>query len=239
MALTCPVTLTGDRLVYALVDPFTGETRYVGKSTTGLNRPKEHFRPSQWKSARTHKQRWIRKTIKNGKTPIIFILFSTQVIDDEELSAAEVYWINYFRENGSNLTNATLGGEGAPGRQHTEDAKEKISASRRGKPTTLGHKHSEESKKKMSNAKKGRTLTKEHKEKISESLVGNKRALGYKHTEEFKNRKSQMAISEETRRKMSEAQQGRKHSPETRLKMSVAAKKREALKKRKNMENDH
>jgi len=33
----------GEILIYGLRDPRTDEYRYIGKSTSGLNRPKSHF----------------------------------------------------------------------------------------------------------------------------------------------------------------------------------------------------
>ena len=57
--------------------------------------------------------------------------------------------------------------------------------------------------------KKGKHLSEEHRNKIREAMKGNKYALGYKHSEEAKNKISEAnkgkKLSEETRRKMSEA----------------------------------
>jgi hypothetical protein len=37
-------------IIYGLVDPETEELRYIGKSSTGMSRPKKHFYPSTLKN---------------------------------------------------------------------------------------------------------------------------------------------------------------------------------------------
>ena len=116
------------------------------------------------------------------------------------------------RENDEFLTNLTFGGEGSSGFKHSEEAKQKMSESRKGtkhseevkrkmSESRKGTKHSEEAKRKMSEAKKGIQLSEEHKKKISESCKGRQ-------------------LSEETKRKMSKSKKGRKCSEETKRKLS-------------------
>lgn len=33
-------------LIYGLTDPITDELRYIGRSSSGLNRPRQHLAPS-------------------------------------------------------------------------------------------------------------------------------------------------------------------------------------------------
>lgn len=99
-----------------------------------------------------------------------------------------------------------------------------------------GWHHSEEAKNKMRLSKKGKPLTEEWKKKVSISLKGNKRRLGIKHTEETKKRirealkgKSTLwnkgiKLSEEHKQKISKKLKGRNLSEETRKKMSLSKK---------------
>ena len=97
------------------------------------------------------------------------------------------------------------------GRVHTEETKQKISQSHKGKS-----KHTEESKEKLRQFRTGTKQSEETKRKISEAGLGNKRCLGYKHTEETKEKVSKSLIgnkrwssnpnvSEEERKRRSEA----------------------------------
>lgn len=101
-------------------------------------------------------------------------------------------------------------GEKSPsfGRKRTEESRKKMSLAQKGKPKTEEHKAkigeihkgktiSNEQREKLSKALKGVPKSEDHKRKISEASMGNQRWLGRKH-------------SEETRRKMSEAAKNRK-----------------------------
>jgi hypothetical protein len=112
-------------------------------------------------------------------------------------------------ENGYNLTE---GGEGLRAsymrKPHSDDTKEKIRLAQLGRPK------SEEHKQHMKDAK----ATSEAKEHMRLVLIGNQRSAGYHHTDSAKEAIRQSRIE--------------KHPTEkTRLKMSIAAKKRCAAKK--------
>lgn len=94
----------------------------------------------------------------------------------------------------ANLGNKNaLGNKSMLGKKHTDEARERISASRIGKPTFLGKKHTEEAK-----------------EKIAASKIGNKVWLGKTHTEE-------------TKAKIGAASKGRKHDEESLNKIKAAS----------------
>lgn len=92
------------------------------------------------------------------------------------------------------------------------------------KPTfgMLGKKHTEESKKKMSKALKGRIISEETRKKTSETMKRKglipPNTKGRKHTEESLQKMRNKRASEETKRKISEANTGRIASDETRQK---------------------
>ena len=101
------------------------------------------------------------------------------------------------------------------GRVHTEETKQKISQSHKGKS-----KHTEESKEKLRQFRTGMKLSEEHKSKISKGLEGNTNMVGKQ-------------LSEETKKKISEAGKGNKNacgpqkiSEEERKRRSEASKER-------------
>jgi hypothetical protein len=101
------------------------------------------------------------------------------------------------------------------GRVHTEETKNKISQSHKGK-----QKHTEESKEKLRQFRTGMKLSEEHKAKISKGLEGNTIMVGRK-------------LSEDAKKKISEAGMGNKNasknpnvSEEERKKRSEASKER-------------
>ena len=120
------------------------------------------------------------------------ILFND--LTEKEAKWLENYLICYYRTfvgfKDCKGYNMTLGGEGV-----------------------VGWKHTKESKMKMSNVHKGKKHSEEHKRKIGESHKGITTWKGKHHTDETKKRISESNkghyISEETRRKQSEAMKGK------------------------------
>lgn len=163
----------------------------------------------------------------------------------EELNKLEPYYVELYQtfnsEFGLNLK--TGGGVtmfsdetrkklsvSKKGQKHTEEAKAKMRATLKGR---LGKKHTEETKQKLSEALKGKKVSKETRQKLSAAN------LGKKHTEESKKHMSLIkmgvknssfgkARSIETKNKIGRANLGnkvwlgRKHSPESKLKISLA-----------------
>jgi group I intron endonuclease len=114
-------------LIYGLRDPNTKEIRYIGRSCSGLKRPREHYRQNGLSKKKSHCNSWI-KSLK-GKIPKIEVLEYTN--NKDELDALEIKWIAYAKAQGWNLTNHTAGGGGTSNFKHTEEAKRKISAAAR------------------------------------------------------------------------------------------------------------
>lgn len=151
-------------LIYGLMDPRTQRVRYVGKSTTGLTRPKSHQCPSLLARDKTHKGNWIRK-LRVEKLSYVVVVFET-VDDKTRLAAAERHWIHVLREAGQDLTNLTDGGDGPVGRVVTEETRRKISLANTGKK----HPHSAEHRRKIGDATRGRRLSAETRKKISAAM---------------------------------------------------------------------
>jgi hypothetical protein len=123
-------------IVYGLVDPRTLLIRYVGKSGSGLNRPKTHRQPSRV-NAKTHVGAWVRQLVREGLTYVIVTLEELPAGDG--LNDAEIWWIAFGRACGWPLTNLTTGGEGLPGHEVSSETREKISSAQRGRPLAPEH----------------------------------------------------------------------------------------------------
>ena len=115
-------------LIYGLVDPRDGNIRYIGKSCSGLNRPKNHNKPSNLK-ANTHKVHWIKNLLFEGSKPRIVII--EEFDNPEVLDAAEQKWIAHYKSIGADLTNSDNGGVGSLGRKHKDSTKKIMSEKRK------------------------------------------------------------------------------------------------------------
>lgn len=99
--------------VYYLKDPISNEIRYIGVTGKRLeNRLDGHFRKIHRKDRRglTHKSAWISSLVRRGYKPSIHLLQEMPTEDD--VMAAEMYWIEYFKGVGCDLTNSCAGGYG-------------------------------------------------------------------------------------------------------------------------------
>lgn len=149
-------------LIYALIDPITNKVRYIGRSTSGLTRPKSHMCPSMLKATKsnknlTKKQAWIKGLLNKGKKPVIKVL--QYLTSESQLNDTEIYFISQYK----NLTNLTLGGGGMLGNIPWNKGKKDVIKN--------------STRKKMSLAKKGKSpwnkgikMNKEQKEKIKDSF---------------------------------------------------------------------
>lgn len=101
------------------------EIRYVGKSVTGLCRPRAHTEPKRLTADRTYKGNWLRSLSKIGFKPEIVVL--QYITSKPELSDAERWWIAIGKAAlGRRFTNLTDGGEGVLGYKKSEEAIEKF-----------------------------------------------------------------------------------------------------------------
>lgn len=201
--------------IYGLVDPRNRQLRYVGKSMSGMVRPKSHSYPSRM-AENTHKAHWVKSVVASGFKPTIIVLEEFE--SEDGLNEAEQFYIAYFRFLGCPLTNATEGGEGATGHRASEVTRTKMSEKRRGRKFTSEHKAA------LSIALQGHSVSDDVRERLSEIHTGNKYCVGRK-------------LSKASRAKMSESVKrtswirGKKLSEAVRAKMRLAALKREAEKR--------
>lgn len=115
-------------IIYALVDPRDNTIRYIGKSTKGVARLRDHLKPRNL-IKHNHKNNWINLLLVLGFKPNIMIIesFDNKFILNEK----EIFYIKHYKELGHDLTNSTEGGEGTPGYKHKEDTIEVLSQKRK------------------------------------------------------------------------------------------------------------
>lgn len=92
--------------IYKLIDPFTQDIRYIGKTTNITRRLQAHI--TRCKYNKYHSAVWVKSIIDKNSKPIIEVV---EICTNENWQEREVYWINYYR-NIYNLTNILDGGEG-------------------------------------------------------------------------------------------------------------------------------
>ena len=223
-------------IVYLVTNKINGK-QYVGQTVDSLGqRWREHL--SESKSGTTY--RFHRALRKYGEHA-----FSLQALHQcetkEEMDFVEIFYISLLDTKSPSGYNLTCGGDGTLGYRHTEEAKRKQSLTHRGKKRTVesiektaqahrGTRHSEETKRKMSESQKGKVPSEETRRKMSlaklgkkqtpeavakraKALLGHKGTVGFHHTE-----KAKSTISVKLT--------GRTLTPETRARMSIAAKNR-------------
>ena len=202
-------------LIYALVDPGTSEIRYIGKSSTGLKRPREHANPAVLGRDHGYKVNWIRGLLADGLNYEIKVL--EELPSSDVLSDAEIRWIAYGRSEGWPLTNLTDGGEGTNGWTHSQETCERISAKMKCRM------FSDETRQKMSVSQRLRPPPSA--ESIAKTAAFNRgRKKSPESIEKTANGNRGQKRSDEVRAKIRASILGRHASPETRAKMSAAMK---------------
>ena len=228
-------------LIYLLRDPRNCEPRYVGKSVSGIHRPRSHLVNPNPKQAYLYN--WIHSLQAGGLEAEILIV--ERFSKPEYLAEAERYWIKTLREAGYRLTNLTDGGEGRLGLRHPEEAKQKIRETkqkRRAKADIeggiygmYGRSHTLQAKDKIAAASIGRLLSDSTKQRLSQIRKGTAtRGSGWHHSEEIRKQQSERmqgnkrgagaVFSDERRNKISKALTGIVRSEETRRKISESKK---------------
>lgn len=156
---TTPCLLPGHIVhIYALVDPFTHEVRYIGKSRCPERRLASHCNDR----SSTYRTNWIRQVLARGHRPRLMILDSFPEWMDWQ--GAERAWIAWGLLRGWNLTNCTSGGDGVP--DLPAEIRARISA------TWKGRKHRPESLAKIGAASRTRRHTPEWREYMRQAMAG-------------------------------------------------------------------
>ena len=135
-------------LIYGLANPITRNVRYIGRSSTGIERPRRHWKNENILNDGLYVHNWCKKMLNLGFEPavIIFEEFEEAADINEKLNSAEMKWISYYKIRGARLTNLTDGGEGCL--NPSEFTREKM------RDTKLGIPRLENTKKKISKGQK-------------------------------------------------------------------------------------
>lgn len=146
--------------IYALCDPSTGLTRYIGKANAPEVRLRRGHIPDARNGEKSHLYCWIRSLLNIGKLPKLEVLFSIPVADWQFW---EKFMIDGFRKQGHDLVNLTPGGDGGiggpnfKGRKHTSETRQKIRLALQGRPSpTRGVPHTAETRAKISASHTGK-----------------------------------------------------------------------------------
>jgi len=157
------------------------------------------------------------KEVKPPKDRSRVKIIKESLTEEESFDVEKLYILVFGRiDLGTGiLRNKTDGGDGASGAVISVEHKEKISLANKGRIK------SEEGIRRISESSRGRVHTEESKRKIGEASRGNTHALGLVHTKESRRKMSESGkgrpstkkgktLSEDTKRKMSDAQKGMK-----------------------------
>ena len=147
--------------IYALCDPDTHEVRYIGKTVDIGRRMKQH---SSYKIiGKSHTKSWLKSL--RPKIPNVIIV---EQVNFFEWKSTEIFWIAYFKMLGANLTNTSIGGDGANGTKLTTEHKLALSLGKLGSKNPMYGKHlTDEHRKKQSESLKGRVVSDETRKKLS------------------------------------------------------------------------
>lgn len=104
--------------IYGLVDPRSNELRYIGKTIDLGQRYRDHLKDK----TTGHRGNWLRSLKRAGVKPVMVEIEQT---DQENWAAAERFYIAFFRHAGCNLINSTDGGD--DGWSHLPEVRKKIS----------------------------------------------------------------------------------------------------------------
>ena len=104
--------------IYGLLDPITGELRYIGQTIGKLRRRlSKHICEAKKGGINYHKNCWIKSILNKNLRPEIYLLEEVETL--KELDEAEVWHIQYWRSIGCNLTNLAPGGKSNKGVKHS------------------------------------------------------------------------------------------------------------------------
>lgn len=213
--------------IYALTESINDKIRYIGKS----NNPKKRYNiHTFYEKGKNYKNSWIKSLKNKGLIPNIKII---EECDKNNWQEREIFWINFYKNAGARLTNLTNGGDGL--NNPSEETKRKISENSKKlwQNEEYRKKHKLERKKRYSNKEYRKKLSDimkktqnkpENRKKQSNTMkmLFQNPEFRKKHAETHKNH------SEETKRKISEANKGKtrnkgfRHTEQSKRKMSEA-----------------
>lgn len=158
-------------VIYGIIDSTTNQLRYVGQTINFIKRKSAHCRIAINNKNNTYVYNWLRSLYNKEIIPEFIIL---EKCDVNKLDELEIFYINYFKMLGCNLTNSAIGGSSKRGFKQPEEMKKKMSIIMKGNNWNIGRKISENTRQKMSLIHTGKTHTKDSKLKMTQAKIKNK-----------------------------------------------------------------
>jgi hypothetical protein len=118
--------------IYILKDPRTGDVRYVGQTKNAFYRRQKHMCVPRKYKYQKELINWQRSLAAMNLRNEFVVLEYCSLAD---LDAREAFYIQHYRSIGALLFNAASGGHGTTGYRFTDEQREKIAQSKRGKPS--------------------------------------------------------------------------------------------------------
>lgn len=147
-----------DAHIYGLIDPESGDLRYIGKSTRPQVRLANHMND---RSA-CHRSNWLQSLKRRGLKPELIIIET--VSGKWPWQESERYWIRRSLAAGMPLTNNTSGGDGVP--DLPPETRERI------RQASIGRKPTPEALRKQTDARRQRTTSDATRKKMSRTRTG-------------------------------------------------------------------
>jgi hypothetical protein len=152
--------------IYKLIDPVTNEIRYIGLTFNNLKqRLKSHIN----ENVKSHKCQWIKKLKSEGLKPLIESV-ENSISTYEEACEREIFYIEYYKNIGCDLTNHATGGN--KNKKMDDETRKRMSDAQKERYKTYKLVFSEESKQKISESTKKRMQDPKEIEKLK---IANKR----------------------------------------------------------------
>ena len=189
--------------------------QYVGKDHKLPRRPKQHLAGKEPGCKRIHNA-----IMYHGKENFDVEIIRYPGISPEALKAVEKWKIRQLKTKKPYGYNLTDGGDGTSGYEYTEEHRQNLSESHKGKTLSeehrrnisegnKGHVVSEETKQKIAESNTGNTHTEETCRKLSVSLTG--RTLSDEHKQNISKGNKGKTMSDDTKHQMSKSKTGDKH----------------------------
>lgn len=127
--------------IYGLIDPLTEELRYIGQTILKVNYRYKHHIYNSKNNPKAYVNCWIKSLLNKNLKPELIIIDYVE----SDLDFWEIFYIQYFKSIGSDLTNISKGGAFRGGFKHTEEYKKRMHDIFKGrKPWNYGIKMTEE-----------------------------------------------------------------------------------------------
>lgn len=148
------------------------------------------------------------------------IVIIGEFASEEDAFLLEIERIKFWKSQNIKLANVATGGQGGAGFKLSPERVARISESKKGNTYRIGAKLSDETKEKIAASHRGKSLTSSHKEKLSASLSGeNNPFYGKTHSNETRDRiaeaNKKREWTKESKEKLSKSLMGRVCGPRT------------------------